>query len=355
MKKHAYWTFGQGTLLVLFATLPLLFSNSSRAQICPTLSVSHTTVHQLSISDVDFEHFQSQSLLFTVAMGNTSESPISVQLHITLDVDLADGSRYPTAVDYLSQPFSVAPGGRTLTNLDLGSSAKDIKTESFNYTSEAKDKINDVLYGTGQFPAGRYIFNVSLVNCTGESFELILQNASRVELLAPRDGESTNQFPLFEFYQEGGSAEIVVAELLPGQSRQDAITRQPAMLDAQLNNQNSYFYAGGRPLEENKSYVWQVIGKSLIAGGSDAVVKSEIRSFTVSSASSGQSLDDALLRQLEEILGPKYKGVFDQIRAGQFKLTGKFSNNNLPVSQGEVLNLLNQLRDAVDTAELTFE
>jgi hypothetical protein len=173
-----------------------------------------------------------------------------------------------------------------------------------------------------------------------------------VELRSPLDGESTNQFPLFEYYTDATTARLVVAELMPGESPQDAINHDPPMLDVELHNQNSYFYSGGRLLEQGKSYVWQVTGKSLGSGGINDDIKSEIRKFTVTQTG---LTEDEILRRIEEILGPKHKDVFDKIRNGEFKLTGKYSNNNVTLSTGDLLNLIYELRDALDNAEVTLE
>ena len=65
--------------------------------------------------------------------------------------------------------------------------------------------------------------------------------------------------------------------------------------------------------------------------------------------------EDEILRRLEEILGPKHKAVFDKIRKGEFKLTGKYTNNHATMSTGELLNLIYELRDALDNAEVGLE
>jgi len=338
--------------------LLLVFPQNSSSQCLLTLDVSHTPVQQLSISDIDFEHFQSRTLLFTMAIGNPTLLPVDAILEITMDVSLTDGAVFAPAITYVSQPFPVKAGGQTYTNLDMGSGSTVIKTGSFDYDAAAKKRFDDVVLGTGKFPSGKYAFLVK-VRCaavTGgeveERFVLLLRNASRVELRSPLDGESTNQFPLFEFYTDATNARLVVAEIMTGESPQSAINRDPAMLDVDLHNQNSYFYSGGRLLEQGKSYAWQVTGKSLGSGGANDDIKSEIRKFNVTQ--SGFS-EDEILRRLEEILGPKHKSVFDKIRKGEFKLTGKYSNNNATISTGELLNLIYELRDALDNAEVGLE
>jgi len=338
--------------------LLLVFPQNSSSQCLLTLDVSHTPVQQLSISDIDFEHFQSRTLLFTMEIRNPTPLPVDAVVEITMDVSLADGSVFTPALTYKSQPFPVKAGGQTFTNLDMGSGSTVIKTASFDYDDQAKKKFDDVALGTGRFPSGKYAFLVK-VGCAGvtggeveDRFVLVLRNASRVELRSPLDGESTNQFPLFEFFTDATSARLVVAEIPPGGSPQDAINRDPAMLDVDLHNQNSYFYSGGRLLEQGKSYAWQVTGKSLGSGGLNDDIKSEVRKFTVSQTG---LTEDEILRRIEEILGPKHKAVFDKIRKGEFKLTGKYTNNNATISTGELLNLIYELRDALDNAEVGLE
>ena len=351
-KSRQFWS---GAALLLMLILPA----RSWSQCQLTLQLSRTPVQHLSISDIDFEHFQSRTLLFTMAIGNPTPSPVNAVISLTMDVKLADGSTYTPAVTYKSMPFPVRAGGQTFTNLDMGSSSTVIRTASFQYDDQAKTRLNDVVLGTGSFPAGLYRFTVDVACDDGSEdqrghgqFDLILLNASRMELRSPADGESVNAFPLFEFYTDATDAELVVAELMPGEAPPDAINRQPAMLDVDLHGLNSYFYAGGRQLEQGKSYVWQVTGKSLGSGGVNNEIKSEIRKFTVTQTT---LTEDELLRRIEEILGPKHKDVFDQIRSGEYRLTGKYSNNDIPMTAGELLNLIYELRDALDNAEVAFE
>jgi hypothetical protein len=322
------------------------------------MDVSYTPVQHLGLADVDIDHFRSSALLFTVHISNSQAIELSAQLHVTLMVNLADGSTYPSAVDFTTVPFAVRPQGRIITNLDIGKT-KDIKTESFAYDDEAKDRLQDVALGTNSFPAGRYVFQISLLQvpglaCGSQDVEYILQNPSRVELRSPRDGEETNEFPFFEFYQDADRATLTVAELLAGQSREDAITRKPPMLEKELKGQNSFLYSGGRPLEQGKTYVWQVESKIRQAGGSDNSLASPIWSFSVSSGGDGTSVD-AILNQLEEMFGARYASIFEQIRNGNFSLTGKYSDNHSRLTQSELLNLLNELRNISDSAELSFE
>jgi len=323
------------------------------------MQLSYTPVERLGLADVDVEHFESRALLFTVHISNSQGIDLSAQLHVTLMVTLADGSSFPDALDFTTESFTVPPGGKTVTNLNIGKT-KEIKTQSFTYDENAKARIQNIALATGTFPAGRYVFHISLSQlnpaCDGgsEEFGFELQNPSRVELRQPTDGATTNEFPFFEFYHDANRATLTVTELQPGQSREDAITRKPPMIEVELQGQNSFLYAGGRPLEQGKTYVWQVVSKSLVGGGTDNTISSPIWSFTVSNSAEGTA-EDAILNQLEEIFGSRYSGIFKQIRQGKFGFTGKFKDNNSAVSQAELLNLLNELRELSGSAELELE
>lgn len=343
--------------IMLIVTMLAILPIGVRAQ-CPlTMEVSHSAAEQLSLADVDFEHFQGTNLLFTVSLHNTNPVPVQAVLHLSIDIALADNSgNYPSAVVLTTKPFQVpGSGGRTITNLNLGTGG-DIKTETFDFNAEAKSKLQDGALATGNFPAGTYTIHVGLTDlgCSAQVVTLVLQNPSRVELRSPRDGEVTNEFPLFEFYQEGDRAVLTVAEMSPDQSREEAINRKPPMLEIELSGRNSFLYSGGRPLEDGKTYVWSVVSKIRTAGGTDIDVASPIGEFAVSSSPVADN-GDALLNQLEEILGSRYHALFTQIRNSGFKLTGSCALNNSNLTQSELLDLLNQLRELGDSVELTLE
>ena len=332
-------------------------STVARAQCPVTMEVSHTAAQQLTLADVDFAHFQGTNLLFTVSLRNDNLLDAVVVLHLTLDIALADNSgNFSNAVQLTTKAFTVPHQGiRTITNLNLGTGG-DVKTETFEFDDAAKSKLQDGALATGQFPAGTYTIHLGLTNlgCTQEVVTIVLRNPSSVELRSPRDDEVTNEFPLFEFYQESDRAVLTVAERTPDQSREDAIDRKPAMLEVELSGQNSFLYSGGRPLEDGKTYVWRVVSKIRSAGGADVDLPSTIGEFKVS-ASAQASTDDALLSQLEELLGSRYHEVFVQIRNSGFKPTGSFTLNDASLTRNQLLDLINQLREMGDSIELTFE
>ena len=333
--------------------------NPAAAQ-CPlTVHTTYAPVQQLAIGDVDLEHFNSHRLLFTIQIGNPSGTDIRATLSINVTIRLAsDPNHGDNQILFQSDTITIHAGGRQITNLDLGQGGISLKAVN-GVSTYIKDNVENVALTTGKFPAGSYIFEPSLTcdggTVTGPPVIYDIQNPSRVELRSPSDGETTNEFPFFEFYSDGVRNILTVAEKRPDQSREDAILRRPPMLEVELDHQYAYFYSGGRPLEDGKSYVWRVVNRTTGAGGADIDVTSPVGLFTVSASGQGGRFNDALLNQLEEMFGSRYPALFRQIRNGNMTFTGHFSRDGSPLDENSLLNLLNELRSDPDAVELSLE
>ena len=155
----------RGVSIWLAAMMAALCATAARAQLCSlSMQVTHTAAQQLTLSDVDFEHFQGTNLLFTINLSNNKPIPVFAVLHLTIDISLADNSgNFSDAVELTTQQFQVPPQGRTITNLSLGSGG-DIKSSSFRFDDAAKTKIQDVALVTGHLPAGTYTIHVALTD-----------------------------------------------------------------------------------------------------------------------------------------------------------------------------------------------
>jgi hypothetical protein len=79
-----------------------------------------------------------------------------------------------------------------------------------------------------------------------------------------------------------------------------------------------------------------------ISGGSDLVLRSPIRSFTV--ASTGQAVTQSLLDDLERALDPKYKFLFDELRSDGMTMSGTIRIDGTPIPMSELLRLLSRFR-----------
>lgn len=345
--------------LIVAAALALTLAPAPPAAaqvLCPLrLTATQVPVEQLTIADFDIDHFESRGLIFSVSISNPGPLPaIGVRMNIVLQIMLERGGEFLPAAEMRTEPFTVPVNGRTVTNLDLGQ-AKEIGFESFEITDAARDAIEERTLSAGIFPAGTYTFTFTLEGCpeaTPVDVVIRLGNPSRVELISPADGEETSEFPVFEFFHEGRAAELTVAELRPGQTYEDAIERDPAMLVKELSGERTVVYSGGRPLEQGRSYVWRVRTLTRIAGGSTVDLSSPVRGFTVSR---GGTFDDALLARLERMYGTMYPDLFRAIREGKFRSTGIYALDGRGLSEAELMKVLDALEEALDASELTFE
>ncbi len=342
-------------LTSLMCLLPLALS-PAQGIIVHTVSAP---INILSLNDVDFTKSSTPQWLFSVDITAPGGKTVAAYAQITLKVSLATGEQWEDengAVKVTTKIFTV-PGSRTFTNLDLGS-GKSIQDSSTIWNSEAKRKFLDVALPSGQLPAGTYTFYISVfevspeVTSSGDNFAIHLTNPSSVELLFPNDADRhVSQMPLFQWIFDGTVSKLSIYELLPGQSSLEEATQGVPILVQEVHSSSFQYPAGGvRSLQPGHTYVWYVEGEVLSLGGKNTLLKSPLRSFTIDA---GPSAVSSLLDEVEASLDPKYKPLFDQIRAEGLTPTGTVRVNGAAIQVNELLEILRYLRthpDAVQTA-----
>jgi hypothetical protein len=328
----------------------------------PAQSIVMTTasavLDQATIADVDFVRSTTPKWLFTVDLrvaspGNPVEDLV---MEITGDLALANG-RSATEVTVLKTlPFTVRES-LTLTNLDLARAG--IKGEyTFNTSKISELGVKDIALSGTRLPSGTYTLNIVVYKYqngvpTAEKARgkivFVLGNPSSVELLFPLDGDnSVGQFPLFQWLYDGQISRISVYERLAGQtSMEEAAGGVPHLVREVSGYSFQYPTAGVRTLQPGRSYVWFVDGLLRSAGGTIQMVRSPLRSFTVS-ASGGLALEESLLDRLERALGPTYRALFDQIRANEYTASGALTLNNSPITPAQLERLITLIRQNPD-------
>jgi hypothetical protein len=136
------------------------------------------------------------------------------------------------------------------------------------------------------------------------------------------------------------------------------------MLTTELIGQNSFLYAGGRPLERGKTYVWRVVSMITGPGLKDIGASSVVNRFTVSESSepsdeeSGRDIitytDDEIYALLSQLCGESNKPYLDSMRESGL-LFSAFSLNGLNMSRAEVSALLQSLIASQVECKLRFE
>lgn len=318
---------------------------------------AHAPINVLNISDVDFVNSGTPQWLFSIDV-NASGRQINAYAVIDLRVSLATGQNLPQAFHLITRSFQVI-GTRSFSNLDIGK-GKAIRDSVYIQDPAAKRIFEDVALPSGQLPAGTYTFSFEVhetwpgSGVSKTSFAIVLTNPSSVELLFPSDGENdVNQFPLFQWLFDGTLSHIFVFEKLPSQRSLEEAAQGVPMVNTELST-TSYVYptAGVRPLQPGHVYVWYIEGHVRSLGGRDQILRSPLRSFIVAE---GPSSISSLLDELALTLDPKYKPIFDQIKAEGLSLSGVIRLNGSVISSSELLRLLMYLRKnpaAVESAGL---
>jgi len=322
-------------------------------------------LNTLTISDIDFVNATSPKLLFTISMRTSDGSTVDAKMTMTLDIFLSTGEAFSRAIFIQTKPphFSI-PGARTITNIDLG---KSIPIEKAEIDEVARHRLEDIALPSGVVPSGRYIFSLDVTPLNGstppgpKSFTIFLSNPSSIEQVFPLNGDQlATSFPLFQWRYEG-DARLSVFEKLDSQGSLEEAASGVALLTA-VSATQSYQYpsAGVRPLLPGKTYVWYVEGLAATSGGTDLVQRSALRWFSVASeggtgATGLGTSASSLLDDLERALGPKYRPLFDQIRAQGLLPESVFRLNGNVITGTERRKLLERFGsnpDVVTSVEL---
>lgn len=346
------------TIMLIIVTLISFYASQAQPL---NVRVRMAQIQQLSPAQLDFENFQSTVLLFTIDItypGTHRVKLVNNQIEAVLrnraTVKMLEGNGFNSdAFDVTNQ--------RSINNFKLGKSG-EIKIHDFDITSEARDKIIKPALATGKFPAGIYRFIINAVDADSTNtvpittdVELRLESPSQIELRFPREGETTNEFPVFEWTYDGQEVELTINEKSPTMSREEAISRFPFVFQDKMTGVNSFQYppSGERHLQKGKTYVWRVFGKIKAAGG-DQNIESPLGLFKVE-----DDIDiikrSELLDRLERTLGTKWQKVFDKIKEKELNPTEIFYLNNKQLSNAEledVLNFLEQNSSSVEKVTL---
>jgi hypothetical protein len=334
-------------LLVAVAILPPGVSFGQNI----TVSVITAPVNTLTFADINLQNATSPKYLFTVTL-NAGGATVQATMEARLDITLATGEQLGNpAARITTDPFTIK-GSLVFTNLDLGKGRTITVADSY-YDEAAKQRLQDVALPSGALPAGRYHFTIDVKpissgNPGSSQFTIILTNPSSVDLVFPADGDpAVSPLPLFQWRYDGASSRLSVFEKLIRQGSLEEATEGTPILQTTVNG-TTYQYpsAGVRSLQPGKTYVWYVEGLSNVTGSISLPVRSELRSFNVAAAGMPSYL--SYLDDLERALDPKYKPVFDQIRADGLQATGRIKLNGSAISTVDLLKIIQQLRENPD-------
>ena len=337
--------------------------------------------------------------------------PVSIRIEFEMTADIPSLGLEQRRIFYiLSKPFSFK-GSITMTTRDVdmnldniyydgGGLVEGLSVEDSDFIPEAEfAAIQQVVMGSGKLPAGAYTFNFSLQNAHGavlmsEQQIIAITNPSTLDLVSPGGSldegiEMYTTYPVFQWESQDfmwnsdvcGDCgyDIRVAEYDPAihSSIEEALSDDAnlpfpddggyfdlsdydvsfKMLVASVGVTDIYTSAttfqypltGVKPLEEGKTYVWQIIKNFPTTSGPERV-DSDIFAFTIpaTAGAAGGAGTNAVLQMLEQLLG---SDTYDQLFTGE--LTGYFPtgvillNDTQQLTQEEFTVLLGQFVSGV--------
>jgi hypothetical protein len=340
----------------------------------PTLVASQATVQDTVIvdlqlfipnngifflNDLNLNNMGSAPLLFTVTIENFFAAPKDLVLHFGIQ------RSNEILIDGATEPFTINPFERIyLTSQNILSEGQRYSIQNIEI-SDATETLRDAILAQGKLPAGVYQFYVQVdyekynINqrVVIDEEELIINATTVLDLIAPGwPADNTDlvelytTLPFFQWYSNASRFRITVCEKLPTNvSPSDVMNNEPR-LQQTLDNFTFFQYppAGVWPLEQGKTYYWQIV--AIIESTSGPVeLESEIWGFKIANLSGGMSslehqqllaylrvlIGDLNLEALLAESGPLYN----------FNFNGVMMKNNTTMTMNELNAIIQKVLD----------
>jgi hypothetical protein len=355
------------------------------------------------LSDLDFNNAVHNADVFSFTISylppSSASEFIELQFEYEIYVDIPSLGLENRRLFYLlTEPILFGVGSLTLTsqNLDLnmdgvcydsGNLLGDLEIAESELMPDAEFyTLQQVVIGSGQMPAGRYLilFNVVHNGCR-ESVQHVFEvsNPTALTLIAPGGTVDDQQeiftlFPLFQWESVplfwdplncpdcGYGIRVAQYDEELHSSFEDALADQASLpfddtggyypiptissgMGSLVTSANSFQYPSfsASPLEYGKNYVWQIRKTYKTTSGPEST-DSEIYGFKIADLGESKSLGVATPTLIMELLGELLEGQqFDALLHGELKgftPTGVFVlDDSLTLSSEDVVRLLNEL------------
>jgi hypothetical protein len=260
MKKPAYF-------LSILLFLSLIGIKSVEAQV--QVKLQQPPPNQLHATDI-----------WNLTLTNTTGKTLTVIISGKLE-EAGEG----IVVDGTSKPFSLPPGTKRITY-------DDVKSGSVNFKS---GKWREAFTRTGNAPSGDYTICIYVKSEEGEELgsdciEQKVEITGAPQLVFPADGDEIlpGTLPTFTWLPpmptpQGAEYTLKIVEIIGNQSPEAAMNMNKAFFERKGIKTTMFQYPGSeKKFEEGRKYAWVI---------STGELKSEIFSFSMSSASCGTIVD----------------------------------------------------------------
>lgn len=343
----------------------------------------------------DFRNSLSTNSYFMINLANNGNEQVRMKLRVEIYfnnvlIAWAESSVFNFPGNTVLPPYSnlqlsqgvMIPGSAPPYNI--------ITLGEFDVDLNAVENLENQILATGKLPSGVYRFQTTGIEIlsTGEEGEhvsdpfenhtLIITNPTTLELFFPGRSisettieEIATTFPYFQWqtdvYIDINNEEwlnndqppyfnIFVYEKFPEDETTQDVLSHPAILQIEKYKLNFFQYplesnpilqygtAVGpiRLLENGKTYYWY-IESVILTGTGDYTIQSDVFRFRIADLTESVNYAPQILALLEQILGPNYWPVLQQLRDDGFDPNGKIFLEKNEIDINELLIILGKL------------
>ncbi|MCK6622352.1 MAG: hypothetical protein HUU32_18475 [Calditrichaceae bacterium] len=325
----------------------------------------------------DFRSNLATTNFFILHLANTGPDQVPMYLEAEIKyngVQIARGNS--NVINFPPGYPSLAYGNQQLMLGALLPWGETLTLDEFDVDLEAVENLENQILATGQLPAGTYEFLMRAVeegsgvikpDIIPDNHILIITNPTTLELLFPGRSvsentieEITTTFPYFQWQTDANplavNYNVFVYEKFPEDETVQDVLSHPALLQLENFPLNFFQYPLSsdpgalsgqvvgpmRLLEAGKIYYWLV--QSVIPTGTgDLTITSEVFRFKISDLAGSGTYAAQILALLEQILGPNYWPVLQQLRDNGFEPNGTIFLQQSEIEVSDLLLILGKL------------
>ena len=262
-------------------------------------------IEMFFLNDVDLNNPGNSPLLFWARIQNDS-----VERRVILSLQIIS-QNYGVLAEGESKPFILKPD--TLIELDnrkLAQGNSPFELSDYSLSEDNLKKLQDAILATGLLPTDHYSFILKIWDVKDPAVQhekdisLDITNPTVIELFSPGAPVGSSELPglytqqpQFVWNSNAETFTLTVCEKMPSNSSPEDVMQNVPRYKGEVHG-TSFLYpaSGAYPLEEGKTYYWQISSDVQTSNGT-YVLKSEIWGFKIAKQESPEK--QLLERQLQ--------------------------------------------------------
>lgn len=339
-------------ILVVMLHLPV---QGQTFQVTLELLPSLEKSQMLFLSDFDLFKLGEGPILFRITMMNRNAqekevigkfSVVSKKLGLLLNGE--------------TKPFVLKTNTTILTNQDIFTSNSSFSLQEYSFTDASED-LRKVVLQTGKLPPDQYDFIWEIYdvknpqNAASDLKSLLINSPSNIDLIAPGAYAGFGNLPIvftplpyFRWESDAQKFRLKVCEQENLSQTPEEVMQNTPRLEVEVTDAKYFQYPtiGAWPLEEGKTYFWQVMAVIQTSTG-EILLPSEIWGFKLADLSGGLTNIEQMriISSLRTILGDSAVELLfgPNGELYGFEVTGVAFMNGKPISFEDLTKLIEDI------------